>query len=84
MKKYILIGGLLWLTRKWFMRANRMLRKNGLRYGDKVVKEWIDSWGRSKKISGLLIKKDGIPRVFLDKSISGKNVINWNESFQKK
>ena len=84
MKKYILIGGIFWLAKKWLMRSGRLLRKNGLKYGDKVIKEFTDKWGRDKKITGVLIKKDGIPKVFLDKSISGKNLVSWDESFQKK
>jgi len=83
MKKYILIGGLLWLTKKWLMRSGRMLRKNGLKYGDRVIKKSIDPWGKVKLISGLLLKKDGIPKVYLDKAISGKNLVSWDESFQK-
>jgi len=82
--KFILIGGSIWLISKWLKKAERQMKKFGLKYGDDVKRtSKKDPWGRTSKQTGSLIKMDGIPKVLLDKSIGGINIVNWDIDFIK-
>ena len=81
----VLVGGAVWLFNKWRGRAERLMRKNKLNYGDRVKKDVKDPFGRIRIRKGTLIKREGIPQVLLDDDsrIGAKNIIIWDEDFKK-
>jgi len=81
--KYIVVGGIVWSFLKWKNSSERLMKKNGLKYGDKVKKYATSSIGQEIEISGTIIQRNGIPKVKLDKSIGGRTIINWDTNFIK-
>lgn len=81
----VVVGGALLLYKKWKTRAERLMRKNKLKYGDTVKKDIRDPFGRIRALTGILVKKEGVPKVVLDSDsrMGLENIVLWDEDFKK-
>lgn len=84
MKKYIVIAGIIWLIKKWFDNITLYMARQGIKYGDVVVRKSKDPFGNVKHIEGVLIKKEGDPYVKYHKPINGNSFEPMSKEFTKK
>jgi hypothetical protein len=82
-KKWIVIGGVTMLLFNWLAKSYFLMKKMGVKYGDRVRKVEKDSFGKMTDTKGLLVKKDGHAQVF---TRSDKNIIRfvkWDADWKK-
>lgn len=79
LSKIITVGGIGMLLYNLIIKNDSALKKAGLKYGDIVHRKEGD-----KKISGKIIKKDGIPHVELRGDSGVIYHVRWNEEWGKK